>query len=78
MTVLYELINKKFWDNLKKAYIFLLANILVCSLIGFLLWRIIFSHSLEGIDWMLCFIGYPAFFIGFLGGLMTLYNHSEL
>lgn len=54
MTVLYELINKKSWDNLKKAYIFLLANIIVCSLIGFLIWRIIFSHSLEGIDWMFC------------------------
>jgi len=76
MTILYKLVDKNQWDSLKKAYIFLTINVLVWALFGFLVWKIIFSHSLEGIDWMMCFTGYPGFFAGFIGGLMTLYNLS--
>lgn len=31
---------------------------------------------LPGIDWLICFMGYPAMFIGLLGGTLYLYNHE--
>lgn len=60
---LYELVQK----NRK---VFLAINTLLFGLIGFLLWYGLHFFFLDRLDWMICFIGYSATCLGYLGGLI--------
>ncbi|MBQ1877724.1 MAG: hypothetical protein II161_02815 [Erysipelotrichaceae bacterium] len=77
--------KKAIWDLLKgqkmsvkaRKRLFLAAVTLLYALIGCLLWLLIGNRLFPGRkDWMLCFIGFPAFFPGFLLGILYIYNHE--
>ena len=59
-----------------KNRIFVGLLILINCIVGALLWGLIGRLYLPGVEWLLCFIGYPAVFIGFFGGMIYLYNHE--
>lgn len=59
-----------------KAKMFLWLLAVANILIGAGLWLLIGRIFLPGIGWLICFMGYPAMFIGLLGGLIYLYNHE--
>ena len=40
------------------------------------LWLLIGRIFLPEIEWLICFMGYPAIFVGFFGGSLYLYNHE--
>ena len=60
---------------LKREYLFLILNTLFFSFIGFLFCECIrvFFISMNIVN-MICFIGLFGFFIGFLGGIIFIYN----
>lgn len=75
---------KFLWDylqnsNLKrktKIKVYLIVSIFLTALSGAILWLIIGRMFLSSICWLVCFIGYPAFFIGGLGAIFYLYGHE--
>lgn len=66
---------KKWCDELyalvqEKRQIFLILNTLLFGVIGFFVWYVIHFFFLNRIDWLICFIGYPAVCLGYMGGLL--------
>lgn len=59
-----------------KARLFLWLLFVANILIGAGLWILIGRLFLPEIKWLICFMGYPAMFIGLFGGLIYLYNHE--
>ena len=59
-----------------KTRLFLWLLVVANILIGAGLWIWIGRIFLPGIEWLICFMGYPAMFIGLFGGLIYLYNHE--
>lgn len=53
-------------------WILIIANICI----GAGLWLLFGRLFLPEIVWLLCFIGYPAIFVGFFGGILYIYNHE--
>ncbi len=64
-------IGKNFKNRL---YIGLL--IVVNTVLGGLIWLLFGRMVLPGIDWLLCFMGYPAIFVGLIGGTLYLCDHE--
>ena len=59
-----------------KTKIFLWIWVLANIGIGAGLWLLFGRLFLLEIEWIFCFMGYPAIFIGFFGGILYLYNHE--
>ena len=59
-----------------KTKIFLWIWVLANIGIGVGLWLLFGRLFLPEIEWLFCFMGYPAIFIGFFGGILYLYNHE--
>ena len=74
--ILWMTISKMEINNATKNKLFLGAMIIVNILIGGVLWLILGRLIFVGIDWFICFMGYPAIFVGFFGGILYLYNHE--
>lgn len=70
--VINEMKNKKEIKN--KLYLGVLIAINI--VMGGVAWLLFGRLVLPGTDWLLCFMGYPAIFIGFFGGMLYLYNHE--
>ncbi|MBR0138232.1 MAG: hypothetical protein IJM15_07465 [Erysipelotrichaceae bacterium] len=75
--MIWKLIKKTDINQKNKHRIFLLINTVLCAAIGFVIWlaggRNLFGNRW---DWMICFIGYPGFFAGYLGGIFFLLNND--
>lgn len=76
MRILWNAINDMKINKITKSVIYLGVLILINLLIGFAAWLVLGRLIKPGIDWMLCFMGYPAIFVGFFGGIIYLYNHE--
>ncbi len=74
MTVIWNYVNKRYANDNKKISYFLMANVLFWGVTGFLIWAVIQLFALKTIDYALCFAGYPAFFIGIVGGTLFLWE----
>ena len=77
MRLFYEQIEKRAWNREKKQYVFILVNMLFFALIGLTCWLIAGQFLLKGLSWLICFIGYPAVFAGFFGGILYLYRKEN-
>ncbi len=76
MQKLWNVVNSLDTKSDVKSTLFLLILVVINLGIGAGVWllsRIIF---LTGIDWLICFMGYPGIFIGLFGGVIYLYNHE--
>ena len=76
MKRLWNVINEMKMKKVAKIKLYLGALILINIVIGGAIWLILGRFILPGIDWLICFMGYPAVFIGLLGGILYLYNHE--
>ncbi len=75
MNILWKMIGGLNMSRRSKNRFFVLAVMLLSVLGGLALYFLIGRHFLPGTEWLLCFAGYPAVFIGFFGGNMYLYSH---
>jgi hypothetical protein len=76
MKQLWNVVNGLDVRKDSKARVFLWLLAVANILIGAGLWLLIGRIFLPGTEWLICFMGYPAIFIGFLGGLLYLCNHE--
>lgn len=53
----------------ENKYLFLTVNTICFGILGLCIWYVLHFFCLNRIDWLICFIGYPAVIPGYLGGL---------
>jgi len=63
-------------DTTMKNRLYLGLMILINIVIGGIVWLTVGRLIFPEINWLFCFMGYPAIFIGFFGGVLYLYNHE--
>ena len=73
MKLLWNAVNRLPVSKSLKHTLFLLLNTLLFGLLGFLVWLIVRTNALDTLTHMILFIGYPAMFLGFYGGIITLF-----
>lgn len=76
MKRLWNIINEMKMKRAAKNKLYLGALILINIVIGGAIWLTLGRIILPGVDWLICFMGYPAVFVGFFGGMLYLYNHD--
>ncbi len=76
MKSLWKRINKLNMKKSTKQKLFLTLWSLVCTAVGALAWVTVGRLFLPGIEWLLCFMGYPAMLVGLLGGIIYVGNHD--
>ncbi len=76
MKILWNIINTLNTNKITKTELFFGLLIIANIVIGAVTWFLIGRIFLPGIDWLFCFIGYPAISIGLFGGVFYLYNHE--
>ena len=76
--LLWRYINKLSIARKHKHRIFLIANICIYSLLGFMAWLLVGKHIfVNREEWMLTFVGYPAVLGGFLLGIFMLFKLDQ-
>lgn len=76
MKTLWNIVNAFKAKSTIKMKLFLCFLVIANIVMGAGVWFLIGRIFLPGIDWLICFMGYPAVFVGFLGGVLYLYNHE--
>ncbi len=76
MKKMWNVINGMNIDKAAKSKLYIVAWTFVNIVIGGVMWLTWGRMLLPGIDWLLCFTGYPAIFIGLFGGGFYLYKHE--
>ena len=73
---IWNVINEMKIKKEIKNKLYLGVLIAINIVMGGVAWLWFGRLVLPGIDWLLCFMGYPAIFIGFFGGILYLYNYE--
>lgn len=76
MKILWNNINTLKIKKIIKTELFFVLLILTNIVIGAITWLLIGRIFLPDIEWLFCFIGYPAISIGLFGGIFYLYKHE--
>lgn len=76
MKRLWNIVNEADTKKEWKTRLFLMLTMWFGGLIGCILWIAVGRIFLPATDMFLCFVGYPAFFMGPLGGAIYLYRHA--
>ncbi|MCR5773419.1 MAG: hypothetical protein K6G87_19530 [Butyrivibrio sp.] len=76
MNIIWNKVNELNTSIYLKNRLYLGVRILVNLIIGAFLWVAIGRFFLQGYMWLFCFMGYPAIFTGFYGGMIYLFNHE--
>lgn len=76
MKKLWIIINELKERKETKNTLYLGLMILINLLAGGLIWLMIGRFLLGGTEWLVCFMGYPAIFVGLFGGILYLYDHK--
>lgn len=76
MRKIWNGVNERNISKEMKNRLYLVSLVLVNMLPGALVWFTVGRLFLPEIEWFLCFVGYPAVFFGFFGGVLYLYNHE--
>ena len=76
MGIVWNILSEKICEKNILMKLFLTVNVLIWSAIGYLLWFSVHYFALNSIDWALCFAGYPGILIGFIGGVIYLWNRN--
>ena len=72
---IWNLLNNRAWNRDTKTKVFITCSVLFFALLGFVVWLLL-QKWLPGPETLICLIGYPAFFGGFLGSVFYLYAHT--
>ena len=76
MKALWNMVNQIDVKNTWKNNLFLVLFILINMVLGACAWLLLGRLILPGTDWLLCFMGYPAIFVGLFGGVIYLYRNQ--
>lgn len=76
MKTLWNMVNQIDVKNTWKNNLFLVLFILINMVMGACAWLLLGRLILPGTDWLLCFMGYPAVFVGLFGGVIYLYRNQ--
>lgn len=76
MKTLWNMVNQIDVKNTWKNNLFLVLFILINMVLGACVWLLLGRLILPGTDWLLCFMGYPAVFVGLFGGVIYLYRNQ--
>lgn len=76
MHKIWTLVNQLKIAKAKKVRLFLCLMTCISGLAGSFIWLIIARSWLKSLAWLLCFIAYPAIFVGIIGGMIYLYKHE--
>ena len=76
MKRLWNVINEMKIKKEIKIKLYLGVLIAINIVMGGVAWLLFGRLVLPRIEWLICFMGYPAMFIGLFGGLIYLYNHE--
>lgn len=76
MKTLWNMVNQIDIKNTWKYNLFLLLFIIINLVLGACVWLLLGRLILPGTDWLLCFMGYPAIFVGLFGGVIYLYRNQ--
>lgn len=76
MKKIWEIVNSMRLKLMEKNALFLVTVIIINCLLGAFIWFVLGRYVLPGIEWLICFMGYPAVFLGGIGGTIYLYNHE--
>ena len=76
MNTLWNMVNQIHIKNTWKNNLFLVLFILINMVLGACAWLLLGRLILPGTDWLLCFMGYPAVFVGLFGGVIYLYRNQ--
>ena len=74
MNIIWKTVSATSYLDQTKQRLFLLLNTLLFSLIGLIVWLTVGRLFAPGWHWLICFIGYPGYFIGYIGGIFYLYK----
>lgn len=72
MELLWSVLEKSKASDSDRKHLFLFFNSICFGILGFIIWLIVSRFTMETVGWMICFIGYPGYFIGFIGGFIYL------
>lgn len=75
MRYIWNYVNALHVKRILKNCIYVICLTVLSAIIGAVAWLIARNLGFSGIDWLLCFVGYPAT-IGYFGGILYLYNHE--
>ena len=73
---IWNMINELNIKANSKSALFIFIMVVITGGLGGIAWLIAGRWFLADFWWLVCFIGYPAVFFGFLGGVIYLYNHE--
>lgn len=76
MNALWMAVNGFTMKSTTKNIIYVGLRMLANVVIGGIAWCLVGRLFLPQIEWLICFMGYQAVFVGFLGGILYLYNHE--
>ena len=76
MKTLWNFVNTLKLNTVHKNQVFLALSTAGSCLFGLLIWYLIHFFTLNTMPWLFCFISYPGFFIGIIGGVIYLYQHD--
>ena len=76
MKTLWNMVNQIHIKNTWKYNLFLLLFIIINLVLGACVWLLLGRLILPGTDWLLCFMGYPAVFVGLFGGVIYRYRNQ--
>lgn len=75
MKKIWTFINTFSHTSTRKKELFLGLFMLINLVFGAAIWLVFGRIVLSDPWWLFCFMGYPAIFVGFFGGVIYLYNH---
>ena len=76
MKTLWNMVNQIHIKNTWKNNLVLVLFISINMVLGACAWLLLGRLILPGTDWLLCFMGYPAIFVGLFGGVIYLYRNQ--
>lgn len=75
MSVILKFSRKMSNGNIKSLRgVFLAANMLVTALLGLAVWIVVDFFADASVVSLVCAVGYPAVFVGLIGGVLYLMN----
>lgn len=76
MQLVWQLVEETELAISTKNRLYITSMTIIDLVLGTLAWCLVGRIFLPGVDWLLCFMGYPAVFGGVIGSVMYLYNHE--
>ena len=74
METLWKNVNVSWRSDRANRNLFLFLNTVIFALLGLLIWFFVQFFALRSIVWAFGFMGYPGFFVGFIGGILFLWK----